>query len=310
MRNKTTHAAFFRLRPRWLEKGDGEMVHGAELGKVLVRPLLRQAIQQNGGKAPDGIVLPECALTPKVAHELAASLKRSGIKFLITGVIEHNAQTGKTYNKARTYAFVKDEEALTNEQNKHHRWRIDRAQANSYGLDFDPDKTNSQWWEDIDVSNRKLPFYAFRRDMSMVTLICEDLARMEPAMDVIRSVGPNLVVALLMDGPQLGARWPGRYAGVLSDEPGCGVLSLTCAATVDKSNQAFKKNSVSKVNRTVALWSQADGAKHELALKRGHQAILLSLDSIPKYQTTLDNRTDSGSSIELKYAAHLSIKVE
>lgn len=32
-----------------------------------------------------------------------------------------------------------------------------------------------------------------------------------------------------MDGPQLGSRWPGRYAGVLADEPGCSVLTFTCA---------------------------------------------------------------------------------
>jgi 5-methylcytosine-specific restriction enzyme A len=43
----------------------------------------------------------------------------------------------------------------------------------------------------------------------------------------MRSVGPNLVVALLMDGPQLTARWPARYASVLADDPGSSVLTLT-----------------------------------------------------------------------------------
>jgi hypothetical protein len=42
-------------------------------------------------------------------------------------------------------------------------------------------------------------------------LVCEDLARKDPAADLIRAVGPNLLIALLMDGPQLKSRWPGRW---------------------------------------------------------------------------------------------------
>ena len=49
---------------------------------------------------------------------------------------------------------------------------------------------------------------------SWAVLICEDLARQEPAAELIRAVGSNLVIALLMDGPQLNNRWPARYAAV------------------------------------------------------------------------------------------------
>jgi hypothetical protein len=183
-------------------------------------------------------------------------------------------------------------------------------------LTFDgDDPDNRQWWEDIDVSERRLPFYALRRGTSLVTLICEDLARMEPAMNAIRAVGPNLVVALLMDGPQLGARWPGRYGGVLADEPGCSVLSLTCAATVDLSNKHYKesehyKQSEPKVEpkRVVARWTQSQkSVSKDIEMADGANGVLLTLRSSRKHQTTLDNRSDQSESRQLTYESHLSL---
>jgi len=52
----------------------------------------------------------------------------------------------------------------------------------------------------------------------LTVLICEDLARLDPVNDLVRAVGPNLVMSLLMDGPQLTTRWPARYATVLADD--------------------------------------------------------------------------------------------
>jgi len=197
------------------------------------------------------------------------------------------------------------DQILAEGQSKHHRWRIDQLQADQYGLDFDPDKTNHQWWEDIDVSMRDLPFYALRKDMSMVTLICEDLARMDPAMNAIRAVGPNLVIALLMDGPQLSRRWPGRYAGVLADEPGCAVLTLTCAGTVNLSNRhhIISQGLQNMPAPIVALWRQADGAEEHIELPEGANGVLLTLKSRSKHQTTLDNRSDRSSSRELTFSS-------
>jgi hypothetical protein len=311
MSGKAYHPAFFSLRPRWLSLRKGGKVDGQSLATTIVKPLLRRAKRAAGGKAPHGIVLPECALTPEVADQLVVELAGSGIEFLITGVLEHDRSTGQTFNKARTYVIVNRHRALVREQNKHHRWRVDRAQAKSYGLTLDNDPDNGQWWEDIDVTNRSLPFYAMREDMSMVTLICEDLARMEPAMNAIRAVGPNLVVALLMDGPQLGHRWPARYASVLADEPGCAVLSLTCAATVDLSNEQYYKETGDTSSRTVARWTQAaeGGASVNVNLDLGHQGVLLTLKSSPKHQTTLDNRGDEEQSRELSFVSQISLAV-
>jgi hypothetical protein len=51
---------------------------------------------------------------------------------------------------------------------------------------------------------------------------------LRPGADVMNAIGPNLVIALLMDGPQREHRWPGRYATVLADDPGSAVLTVTC----------------------------------------------------------------------------------
>jgi hypothetical protein len=114
-----------------------------------------------------------------------------------------------------------------------------------------------------------------------------------------------------MDGPQLGHRWPARYASVLADEPGCAVLSLTCAATVDLSNYQYCKDSGKTSSRTVARWTQAanSGKNLDINLDPEHEGVLLTLKSTPKHQTTLDNRGDNEQSRELSYKSHVSLKI-
>jgi hypothetical protein len=63
----------------------------------------------------------------------------------------------------------------------------------------------------------------------MSVVICEDLARPDPVGDLLRAVVPNLVLALLMDGPQIKERWSARYATTLAEDPGCSALRLTSA---------------------------------------------------------------------------------
>lgn len=224
-------------------------------------------------------------------------------------MLERDQATGRRLNQAYTFF---PESNVARAQNKHHRWRVDQAQANSYGLEaaFDPDQSNNQWWEDIDVNKRGLPFYAIRKDTSMVTLICEDLARMDPAMNAIRAVGPNLVIALLMDGPQIGNRWPGRYAGVLADEPGCSVLSLTCAGTVDSSNAHYVAtcNPPIPPKRVIARWTQTESVPQDIVMQDGENGVLLCLSSIPKHQTTLDNRSDRECSRQIKFTSQRPLK--
>jgi hypothetical protein len=131
--------------------------------------------------------------------------------------------------------------------------------------------------------------------MCITTLICEDLARADPAMNVIRAVGPNLVIALLMDGPQLATRWPGRYATVLADDPGSAVLSFTSSAMVDRSNWLEPRPA-----RSIGLWRDAGGRTQEIALPHESLGVLLTLESVKKHQTTLDSRSDNEVARQLK----------
>lgn len=310
LKNGTTHAAFFKLSQEWLLKSDGTPLSALDLASKLVFPLIDAAKNAAGGLPPHGIIFPECALNESITIDLVKLLRGNGIEFFITGVLDDEDVTKRPLNKAYTVFLTKEVAAP---QHKHHRWRIDQPQADSYGLAFDG-SGNQQWWEDIDVSKRGLPFYGFRKDTSMVTLICEDLARMEPAMDAIRAIGPNLVVALLMDGPQLGSRWPGRYASVLADEPGCSVLSLTCAATVELSNAHFTAQELAKGKKdpepqcVIGRWTQAKGNdNHDIVLEDGGTGVLLTVQSRAKHQTTLDNRSDRSQSRELVYLTQRSL---
>lgn len=283
--------AYFSLEQRWLET-NGTPLTGERLAKELVQPLI-DAAKMETGYVPNGIVFPECALSSALAGDLVRALAASDIEFLITGVLD-TAPDGTHFNRALTFALQQHGGVAMAEQNKHHRWRLDRAQTERYALDFDDSADNNQWWEDIDVSSRRLPFFGLRPDMSLVTLICEDLARSDPAMPAIRAVGPNLVVALLMDGPQLGVRWPGRYATVLAEDPGSAVLSFTCAAMVDRSNWLEAKPA-----RSIGLWRDGRGRTQEIGLPEGAYGVVLSLQSNPKHQTTLDGRSDKATSRQL-----------
>ena len=66
-----------------------------------------------------------------------------------------------------------------------------------------------------------------RRDSTQASLVCEDLAQNDDVAQLIRSVGPTVVICVLLDGPQLTSRWAARYASVLADDPGSAVLTLS-----------------------------------------------------------------------------------
>lgn len=301
--NRASTGAFFELRQQWLEKrNDGEhtLLDGGEMTTNLLRPLLRKAKKESGGGEIHGVVMPECALSRELAHDVATHLRSDGIDFFITGVLDKSTQSDLPLNRATTYLFPKKRgpvdangPLVMSSQSKHHRWSLDPSQVDRYALNF-PERSvgtdgrkDKQWWEAIDISERDLPFYAIRQGVSLAVLICEDLARTDPAMTVIRAVGPNLVVALLMDGPQLATRWPARYATVLADDPGSSVLTLTCAALVDRANWQE-----SRPVRSIALWRDAGGRTKELNLPTGHQGMCLTLAAKHVAQYTMDGRSD------------------
>jgi len=243
------------------------------------------------------VVMPETALSIEFSNKVAEILarKNSSLDLFITGVVSINGCERR--NLAAIYRFFSGEVARTSFQSKHHRWLLNGEQVRRYHLGhiLDP---GSKWWEQIDVGYRHCYVTSFRPQASLSVLVCEDLARYDPVLTVMNAIGPNLVVALLMDGPQLEQRWPGRYATVLAEDPGSAVLTVTSLGMVLRSSYPGDKE-----RREIALWKQPNGQARALKLPKGAHALLLALTSRWVEQFTLDGRTDSCSTLQFELSA-------
>ena len=171
---------------------------------------------------------------------------------------------------------------------KHHRWRLDARQISDYALASALNPAVDCWWESHQIRTPELYFHRFRQSSTFVTMICEDLARSDPCHEIIRSVGPNLVFALLMDGPQLPGRWGARYASSLADDPGCSVLTFTSWGLVKRTNQSGKYDP----SRSVALWKDETGNVEQILMPAGDgpAGILISLAGKTTRDWTIDGR--------------------
>jgi len=176
-------------------------------------------------------------------------------------------------------------------QKKHHRWKVDKSQIASYGLASSL-RPSVQWWETHNIEQRELNFFQFRKDAVFASLICEDLARNDPCHGILRSVAPNLVFSLLMDGPQLPNRWPARYASTLADDPGCAVLTFTSYGLIGRGNE----NSDYPASHSVGLLRDSNGATKQIILPPGKEGVLLTLGSEAKSDHTIDGRPTTNAS--------------
>jgi hypothetical protein len=265
----------------------------ADLPELLTR--LAAKAKQTVGPI-DGIVLPECAINES-EYEKCARAALAESKFLVCGVKGSGARTFSS-NRVRFAIRIgpdvvdSDQELVIGEvdpQPKHHRWMLDGSQIVQYGLGGTLDPTVN-WWENIEVGPRRLSFVALEDWLSACVLVCEDLARQDPVADIVRAVGPNLVMALLMDGPQLSSRWAARYATVLADDPGCSVLTLTSLGMTKLSRPPGRP-----LSRTVGLWKDAHRPEPvEIALPEGCQAVVLNLSVRYGEELTADGRSDGG----------------
>lgn len=170
-------------------------------------------------------------------------------------------------------------------QRKHHRWKLTGSQIIDYGAAFRllPDY---DWWENINISERKLNFWAFRQQSVLATLICEDLARNDPAQQILRAVGPSLLVAILMDGPQLTNRWPGLYASALADDPGSSVLTVSSNGLM----RGRRNGGRYEDSYNIALWRQRDSAPRELKMDPEASGLVLNLEGVSCATHSLDGR--------------------
>lgn len=249
------------------------------------------------GHRVDLVVLPECALAARLWADVSERLNEIGVSVL-SGVYGKKSRSKEFYNTVRFRAGYPWSEDVV--QHKHHRWKLDRAQIVNYGLGGTL-SCQKEWWENIFIPKRELSFFALDKDLVVCPLVCEDLARQDPVADVVRSVGPNLVIALLMDGPQLPSRWSARYASVLADDPGSSVLTVSSLGMVRLSTPP---PGVARKN-VVASWKQAGGDFVEMALEGEATAVLMNLQFDPDYEQTVDGFKDgSYSSIPVLTGVH------
>lgn len=291
--------SFFSINPNWLAPvvGDADTA-GSDAVTTICDFLcgLIEVAEREVGEV-HGIVLPELALKVPLGNEVADEIakRNPGLELFISGVSsDSDGDQSRPMNGASIARFHKGELLRRQGQSKHHRWRLDRGQIGRYHLGhaFDPDRI---WWEKIDVGGRMCAFNVVRPGASLAVLICEDLARFDPVLPVINAIGPTLVIALLMDGPQMERRWPGRYATVLADDPGSSVLTLTSLGMIRRSTEPGAQEC-----RQIALWKEPGESARELTLPPGDHALLLTLTSSRETQTTLDTRVDRDGTRRLR----------
>jgi hypothetical protein len=252
----------------------------------------------------DGVVLPESAVDEGDIGDLEALLDRHGVIYLLAGVRQHSQRPdGLAGNYVHTGVNPRLEKGgppptspggqwFHIRQSKHHRWSLDETQVNQYHLGgaLHP---RIRWWETMDVPPRTVQFVEVGEQMTLVSLVCEDLAQSDNVAQVIRSVGPTLVVTPLLDGPQLTSRWSARYASVFADDPGSAVLTLTCYGMVQRCRPHGQG-----VSPVVALWKDPAGGAREIQLEPGAQAVLLTACSDRALRRSADGRWPVGNATD------------
>src|SRR5262245_30715536 len=144
----------------------------------------------------------------------------------------------------------------------------------------------------MELPARSLQFLSVGEEITIVSLVCQDLAETDELADVIRSVGPTVVFTVLLDGPQLSSRWAARYASVFADDPGSVVLTLTSFGMAQRSRPPGREAS-----SIVALLKDADQGVREIPLEPGAQAVLLTASGSRATRRTADGRrpVDTGT---------------
>ena len=256
-----------------------------EFVKELVQIAEKQVGQING------VILPELALKETAFRQISDQIVTLS-RFFLSGIGSEGSPKKGADNYLRfDFGIPGGEFVVSLRQHKHHRWKITKPQILQYGIgtNLHPE---ANWWEHISLDHRTLLFLNLRPWLTLAPLICEDLARPEPVGDLVRAIGPNLVIALLMDGPQLGGRWPGRYAASLADDPGCSVLTLTSGGMshLSKTREGPDRSNV------VALWKDPRRGTQELELPKDANALVLNVTVEYDEEWTADGRGDRRTS--------------
>src|SRR5262245_14368606 len=251
----------------------------------------------------DVVVLPEAAIDESEIDELEAVLDRHGVVYLTAGIRQRSPGPGQLpanwvhtgvnprLRKGAGPPAGPGREWFHIRQNKHHRWSLDESQIFQYHL-AGALHPHVRWWEAMEVPPRSLQFVSLGEEITIVSLVCQDLAVTDELADVIRSVGPTVVFTVLLDGPQLASRWAARYASVFADDPGSVVLTLTSYGMAQRSRPPGVEASP-----IVALLKDADQGFREIPLEPGAQAVLLTAAGSRTIRRTADGRrpVDTGT---------------
>jgi hypothetical protein len=242
----------------------------------------------------DMVIAPENSVPHKELAQLEAVLAEHGVPMLVAGLRDRpDPRTGLASNWVHLGVSL-DGRWWHQRQDKHHRWSLDRSQVEQYHLatTLDP---RVRWWEAIEIQRRSLQVIELDDGQTIASLVCEDLAQIDDAVQLLRAVGPTLVVALLLDGPQLRSRWTGRYASVLADDPGSAVLTLTAYGMAASASRPGQGPSAS-----IALWKDSARGLEEITLDPGAQGVLLRLHGERDIRRAADGRKPQRNAADLR----------
>jgi hypothetical protein len=246
-----------------------EFAPGELLDLDLADRVLQSARNQQG--SVDIVVLPESVLRPGDIDELEALLTRHRVWLVVAGVREPPDPGGRFGANWLHLGVWFGGRWWRYRQNKHHRWSLDDNQIEQYHLAaaLPP---GVRWWEAMTVPRRVVQVVELDEGVTLVSLVCEDLARLDEVADLLRAIGPTLVVTTLLDGPQLASRWTARYASILADDPGSAVVTLTSFGFVQRSLPAGRSPS-----RVVSLWKDPVRGLREIPLDVDAHAVLIHI---------------------------------
>ena len=266
------------------------------LDRVLV------AARQEAGSV-DVVLLPESAVAEDEIDDLETLLDGHGVVQLVAGVRQPSAAAGPVPEQLAAYGLQP--------QTRERRAAAARGAANRGSTSARTSTTAGRWtktrWSSTTSAPPFTPISAGGKpwtyparpiqfvevaELVLTSLVCEDLAHNDDIAQLIRSVGPTIVVNVLLDGPQLTSRWTARYASVLADDPGSAVLTLTSYGMVERSRPAGRDAS-----RVIALEKDPTRGVREIPLEPGAQGVLLTvcMDRATRYSADrrwpVDNST-------------------
>ena len=244
----------------------------------------------------DVVLLPESAVEESELDELEALLDRHGVIYLQAGLRGRALRPGG-FGRNQMHVGVNPRlekggpvpsssggQWFHVRQDKHHRWSLDERQIYQYHLGgaLHP---HIRWWEAIDVPRRSVQVVEVGEGITIVSLVCEDLAQNDDVAEVIRSIGPTIVSTALLDGPQLTSRWSARYASVLADDPGSAVMTLTSFGMAQRSRPSGHDSSA-----VIALWKDPARGIREISLEPDAQGVLLTVCGARATRHSADGR--------------------